>query len=148
MSVPRGVIAVLTDDAKDAAAKDEALKAWAFKESLEADAGLTTAWREAFENIVATYGAPTGDVVKGDHYPGFMSMMVPPKRGDEINPTTDVNPPEPGKAIWVQLPLEKATVWLCVVLGGPETEGREAVVRIVEDGASPVVGTMRYFLLE
>lgn len=148
LSVPRGVLGVLTDSSKDAAAKDVALKDWVYKEVLEADAGVPTALREGFEQLVETYGAPTGEVTAGDHSPGFMALVVPPKHGDEINPTTDDTPPPPGKGIWTKLPLEKATIWLCVVLGAPEDDGRGAAGRIAEEGPSPVVGGLRYFLLE
>lgn len=148
LSVPRGMLAVLTDEAKDAAAKDQALKAWAYEEALEADATLPTAWREGFERMVAENGPVTGPVEAGDHVPGFMAMIVPPPHGDEIHPTTDADPPSPGKGIWVKLPFEKATVWLCVVLGTESDDGREAAGRIEEDGPSPVAGALRYFLLE
>ena len=149
LAVPRGVVAVLADASKDAAAKDEALKAWAYAEALEADPALTTGWREAFERMVSEYGPVQGPVEPGDHVPGFMVMIVPPPgHGDEIHPTTDANPPSPGKGIWVRLPFEKATVWLCVVVGMADDDGREAAGRIQEDAPSPVVGAMRYFLLE
>ena len=148
LSVPQGMVAVLTDESKDAAAKDKALEAWAWKAALEADAQLMSGWREGFDTMVETYGPVQGTVAAGDHVPGFMAMIVPPKHGDEINPTTDADPPAPGGAIWSKLTFEKATVWLCVVLGTAEDDGREAAGQIVEDEPSPVAGGMRYFHLD
>ena len=146
-AVPRGVLSTLSDDALDPAAKDEALAAWAFPDALEADPALPSSWRKAYEQLVAEVGPWKGSIEYGDHVPGFTALVVPPPHGDEIRPASDAPPPAPGGGIWVKVPFEKETLWLCVAMGTGQEDARRAVKGFQEDAASPVVGAVRWFRL-
>lgn len=146
--VPRRILTILADETKDAAAKDEALKGWAYPAALEANAELTAGWRAGFDALVAEHGAWSGELEFGDHVPGFFAVVIPPPKGEEIRPTTDDDPPAGGGAIWVKVPFAKATVWMCVALGTGQEDAREAAQDFKEDAPSPVVGAIRWFRLE
>ncbi|MDF1700773.1 MAG: hypothetical protein P1V36_06410 [Planctomycetota bacterium] len=147
-AVPRGMLQTLSDEKLDAAATDEAMLAWAWPAALEADPGLVPSWREAFDALVAELGPWGGTVESGDHVPGFTALVVPPTHGDEIRPRNDDAPPAPGGGIWVKVPFEKGTVWMCTLLGTGREDDRKAVAQFKENAPSPVVGGVRYFRLE
>ena len=148
-NVPRSMLAILGDAKLDAAAKDEALAKWAWPTAVEEDAGLVASWRETYDKLVAEHGAQSGQIEYGDHVPGFMALVVPPSdRGDEVHPRTDADPPAPGGAIWVKVPFEKATLWMCVAMGTGTEDNRQAVQDFKEDEPSPIVGSVRYFRLD
>ena len=147
VKVPQGMLAILASD-ESAEAKDEKLTAWAWPAALEKSPELTKTWRASFDAMVDELGPWQGEVVVGSHAPGMFGPIVPPPHGDEIRPTTDAEPPAALDAIWVQVPFEKGTVWLCVVLGSEPGDGKDAASNIQEDGPGACAGGMRYFRLE